>query len=339
VGATRRALVVRLLALAALAVSGALLGNHFWPNPLLCGFESDCEEVLTSRFSSIVGVPLPLLGVVAFGTLFGASLFPSRHLLRPLALAGGAAGLVLLLIQVVILGRLCRLCLIVDVSAVTIGVVELLGGRGVPPSADVRFRPLWLTAAVLVLGLGAAVGASGGSGQGSAVPPQVSALWVQGRVNVVEVADFECPHCRRMHAVVQEFLAEEGDRVHFVRLTVPMPAHAQARPASRAFLCAAEQGKGDEMAEALFRAGSPTPAECERTAATLGLSLPAFRACVLSPAIDERLDADLEWLKAASPHGLPVVWVQERMFFGIHPVESLRRAARAAEGQERSRQR
>ena len=74
----RRTHVVRLLALAALAVSAALLVNHFRPNPRLCGYESDCDDVLSSRFSSVLGVPLPLVGLVTFGAIFGLSLSTAR---------------------------------------------------------------------------------------------------------------------------------------------------------------------------------------------------------------------------------------------------------------------
>jgi uncharacterized membrane protein/protein-disulfide isomerase len=332
----RRTYVVCLLALVALAVSAALSVNHFRPNPRFCGYESDCDEVLSSRFGSILGVPLPLVGVAGFGAILGASLLPGDRavrLRRWLSLAAGAGGLVLLLLQVFVLHRLCRFCAVVDGAAIVLAVLELTWGRRAAPAADVRFRPLWLLAAAAALGLGAVFGAAG-SGVGGASqppPPEVIALWVPGKVNVVEVADFACPHCRRMHAVLAKFLAEEGERVHFVRLTAPMPAHEQARPASRAFLCACEQGKGDEMAEAMFLAADLRPEWCERIAASLGLSVPAFRACVSAPETDARLDGDLAGVRAASPRGLPVVWVQDRMFFGIQPIEALRAAARAAE--------
>jgi uncharacterized membrane protein/predicted DsbA family dithiol-disulfide isomerase len=328
--------VVRVLALVGLAVSAALLVNHVRPNPRLCGFASDCDEVLTSPFARPLGVPLPLVGVVVFGVLFGVSLFPggrAGRLFRLMTLAVGAGGLVLLLVQGFVLQRLCRYCAVVDLTAVAAGVVQMVWGGGTVATAPVRFRPLWLAGAVVAAGLGAAFGAAGGPAgeEDQPPPPQVVALWVSGKVNVVEVADFQCPHCRRLHAIVTRFVDEEGDRVHFVRLTAPMPAHPQARDASRAYLCAAAQGRGDEMAEALFRAPDLGPESCERIAAALKLSLPEYRTCAADPATDARLDADLAWVKAATPRGLPVVWVQGRKIQGLQPVEALREAARSAE--------
>jgi uncharacterized membrane protein/predicted DsbA family dithiol-disulfide isomerase len=333
--ATGRIWIIRLLALIALTVSAALLVNHIRPNPSLCGFESSCHDVLQSALARPLGVPLPLLGVVLFSAVLGASLWPhsrAGRLLRPLTLAAGAGGLTLLLLQLLVLQGLCRLCAVVDVAAVGMAMVQLTMGRKPIAAPDSRLRPLWLVAAVVGLGLGALLGVGGTPPreENRPPPPEVTALWLPGKVNVVEVADFACPHCRRMHAVLTRFLAEEGERVHFVRLTAPMPAHADARHASQAFLCASAQGKGDEMAEALFLAPMRDAESCERIATSLQLSLPAFRACIAAPETEERLDTNLAWARTASPHGLPVIWVQERMFFGLQSIEALRTAARDA---------
>ena len=338
-GIVPRPTVTRLLTLLALTVSAVLLLDRLHPGRGVCALESACADVTSSRFSQVLGVPLPLLGVLGFGTLLGLSLFPSPGTGRPrraLALAGGAAGLALIVLQVGVLRHVCPYCLLVDVSAVLIAVLEAgRRGDGRPQPVGGRDRVLWVAATAAALGLGtflASVGTRGAAPRPAPVPPEVSALWVPGKVNVVEVADFDCPHCRRMHNVLALFLDEEGDRVRFVRLTAPLPAHPQARPASRAFLCAAEQGKGDDMAEALFTARSLTPDACEGLAAALGLSVPRFRACVTDPATDRRLDAGTAWVKAVSPQGLPVIWVQDRMLFGEQPIDALREAARAAEG-------
>jgi uncharacterized membrane protein/protein-disulfide isomerase len=339
---SRATSIIRLLALLGLAVSMTLLMDHLRPNPRLCGFEWDCEEVLTSRFGSLLGVPLPVIGVVAFAVLLAVSLFPagrSGRLLRPLALAAGVTGIGLILLQVAVLHRVCRFCLIADIAAIAIGAVALVWGRGVRPMVDVRFRSLWLAGAAAALGIGAIFGTTGSraGGEEKPVPRQVRAFWVPDKVNVVEVTDFACPHCRRTHPVMKQLVEQEGDRIHFVRLTAPMPAHAQARPASRAFLSACEQGKQYEMAEALFTASDLSAEQCERTAAGLGLSLPEYRTCVADPATDARLDAVLAWVKEASPQGLPVIWVQDRTFFGPQSLEELRWAVRLAESRMKDR--
>ena len=174
-------------------------------------------------------------------------------------------------------------------------------------------------------------------GEEKPLPPQVTALWVPGKVNVIEVTDFACKHCRKMHTVVDKLVEEEGDRVHLVTLTAPMPVHPQARTAARAFVCARDQGKADEMAEALFAVNDLSPDGCEQLAGIIDLSLPEFRTCVANPATEEQIDRDIAWVKDASPQGLPVVWVQDRVFFGSQSVDQLRWAVRLAESRMKDR--
>lgn len=120
-GIRQRLLITRLAALVALAGSAALLLAYLRPNALVCGFESNCEEVLSSRFGTILAVPLPVLGVAIFAALFELSLSTtarSARLLRYLALAAAVGGLALILLQVFVLQRFCPYCLLVDFSAV-----------------------------------------------------------------------------------------------------------------------------------------------------------------------------------------------------------------------------
>jgi protein-disulfide isomerase len=280
----------------------------------------------------VLGLPIPLLGVWGFAALLGVSLFADRpvgRFLRPLALLGGGIALLLVLAQALLIRHFCALCLVVDGAALVIAAVEGLGGRGAPaPALGPVGRGLWLAAAAV------AVVAPLSRGLTQVAPPvseEIKAHWVPGKVNVVEVTDFECPHCRRMHPVVSEFLREAGDRVHFVRLTVPLLQHQHALDASRAYVCAQKQGKADAMADALFAAGDLTPAACERLAQSLHLSLPEFRQCVADPDTDRGLDANNKWLKTASPKGLPVLWIQDQMLFGQQALEALRAALEEAE--------
>jgi len=336
--------LARALALVALAASVALLGNYLRPGPGLCPFNSSCEEVLFSRFGHLLGVPLPVIGVLAFAGIFALLCYPcswSAQLLVPLALAVAAGGAAFLFLQVFVLGRLCAFCLVIDTSAILIGLIQVARRwLGPWPSLGRQALAIWLGAGAMALGLGAALGLAGGdpdSLNDGQTPPELAALWLPGRVNVVEVADFQCPQCRRMHPVVMELVRTERERIQFVRITAPMPSHRQARDASRAFLCAQHQRKGDEMAEALFAAPTLEPEICERFAAALGLSVMPFRACVADPATDERLDEDVAWVRAATPNGLPAIWIQNRLFSGVQPLGALRQAVSDAAEQLENR--
>ena len=337
--ASHRLDALRGVALVALAASVLLLIEWSLAGPRLCGFASDCDRVTRSRFGSPLGIPLPALGVLAFGAVFGLSLAPGTRagrLLRPLSIATALAGVFLIGVQIFVLRHLCPYCLLVDVLAVAGGCLVVTDRRsGVTPAISTKARTLWISAAaVLTLGTSLGVLAGGeGIGEKVPVPPRVAASWVPGRVTLVEIYDFQCPYCRRLEPVLTAFLAEEGDRIHHVRLTVPMPAHRHARPASRAFLCAGRQGEGDAMAKRLIVSPLLTPEACEHVASSLGLALPEYRSCVSDRATDGALDADLAWVKDAHPAGLPVIWVQDRPLSGLRPDrarDTLRAAVRAA---------
>lgn len=296
----------------------------------MCGFESGCGRVLSSQFGRPLGVPLPLFGVLGFAVLFAGSFFPGRWL-RPLALAAGAVGLGLILLQVLIVHEVCPYCLTADLSAVAVAISQLWR-REAPPEQGRLPRVLWLVSAVVVVATALMLGpvAAYLEEQARRVPPQVRALWVPGKVNIVEIVDFQCEHCRHMHAIMERLLREENKsgRIHFTFVVVPMPKHAQARDAARAYLCAAAQGKGKEMADELLTAPDLGLVACERMAESLSLSLSKFRACVASAETDRRLDDDLAWVKAASSRGLPVVWIQDRKYSGPQELATLRKAVR-----------
>ncbi len=332
----QRPAILRVLALIALAVSAALLADSGLPHSRLCGFESDCDLVIHSPLTERLGVPLPPVGVIVFAGLFGLSLCGNarlRGLFRPAALLAGATGLALLAGQVFVIRHLCPYCLVVDIVAMLLAGFAVYRRDDPFPPVAARQRGAWLAAAAAGLVGGVLLAALDGRANHTAtapVPPQVKALWVTDRVNVVEIYDFECRHCRRMHPLLKQVLAEQGEHIHHVRITVPLPAHAQARDAARAYLCADKQNKGAEMAEYLIGMPNLAPETCLEVAEVLGLSLPAYRSCVADPAIDERLDADLAWVKDACPDGLPVIWIQDQRFQGVQSPDALAAALRRA---------
>jgi uncharacterized membrane protein len=331
--------LTRLFALLSLTISAVLLANYVWPDFGQCAFHASCGAVLYSGFGRVFGIPLPLIGVLIFAGTFWLSLYPDdskARILMFLAVALGAAGCFLIFIQVFVIEHLCPFCLIVDVSAIVIAFAETVQRRSklIVPT-DAKIREIWLGAGALTLVLSVAVWAGFGGlrwrENPTGAPPEVQRLWIPDKINVVEVADFQCPHCRRMHAVLRKFVSEQRDRLHYVRLTAPMASNRHARHASRAFLCAERQGRADDMAEALFATPSLDPSTGEKLAVILDLSIEPFHACMSDPAIDHQLDEVAAWVDIASPRGLPVVWIQDEVLFGERPIEVLRETMRRVE--------
>jgi uncharacterized membrane protein len=126
----RVALVV--LALAGFLISFYLALSHYRHLIPPCYVTSGCESVVTSRFSTILGVPLSLIGAVFFAVMFylgiGLIAAPRRVVVRAyelLAFAGILAAVALFLLQAVVLRAYCTYCLATEVIALLIWVGSL----------------------------------------------------------------------------------------------------------------------------------------------------------------------------------------------------------------------
>jgi predicted DsbA family dithiol-disulfide isomerase/uncharacterized membrane protein len=340
---------VRILALIALGASAALYVDYTTPDPTFCGAGSGCAQVRSSGLGYLVlgGVPLPvpLFGMLGFSLLLGVSLIGrterrQRWVLR-VAVFGGLIALALLLVQWVGLGVLCSLCVVTNLAAILAAVAAFAYVRaGLESEVDEerdRDRDLrgWAWSALGLLCVAAAF-VWPLVRPAVPVPAAVRALYVPGKINVVEFADFECPFCRQLHFRLKDLLQPYGERVHFVRLNLPLDSHTQARGAARAYVCATAQDKGDAMADALFDADDLAPAKNRQLAVGFGLDMARFDACVADPATDKKIDAEAKILKDNGFQGLPTTYVGERSLVGALPDQYFRDALeRAASGQER----
>ena len=89
-----------------------------------------------------------------------------------------------------------------------------------------------------------------------------------------------------------------------------------AREATRAYLCASAQGRGDAMADWLFSADDVSAGSCTKQAATLGLDLSRFVACVVDPATEATVTREAAAIEAADFQGLPTVWIGAQRLIG-----------------------
>ena len=104
-------------------------------------------------------------------------------------------------------------------------------------------------------------------------------------ITIVEFSDYQCPFCRRHAGTTLTELKREyidAGQVRYVFRDFPIDAiHPQARKASEAARCAAEQGKFWEMHDALFENQRLLIVdELKRHADTLKLDGRAFNACL-----------------------------------------------------------
>lgn len=383
-------LLLRLAALVALTTSAALMADYVAPDPTFCGSGSGCAHVRASGWGhlplpGLPEIPVPLLGILGFSLVLGASLIPDAQrrarVTVPLAGALALSGLALIFLQLFVIGHVCVFCVVVDLCALAIGgaAMGLRGDgwedsareeltqtfivdsaqlaaesqrlRGVwredsrvytPPNPliagdrNLRMRlKSWAWAGLGVLAIAAPLGWPHVR-PSAPVPSVIRELYEPGKINVVEFADFQCPHCRDLHVRLKEVLASYGDRVHFDRRHVPLPMHPQAGDAARAALCAEAQGQGDAMADHLFTAEDLSPRANRRAAERLGLALDRYEACLAAPATEARIAGDIDLLREAGFEGLPTTYVGGQRILGAERTEVFRDAIEsAARGDDR----
>ncbi len=326
--------VLRVASLVALGFSTALLIDYLRPVPSFCALGSGCSRV-KALAGYLAGVPIPALGVSAFGALLSLTLWPGgRRVARAGALGGAVVAVGLLAWQKLGLGVLCWMCAVVDASAIVAGLAALLW-RPEEPVVE-RLRPLgWAGLALLAIGLPHGVARAKPP---PAAPASILALSDPAHVTIVEFSDFECPFCRIMHPVLLDAVRASGAPARIVRKTFPLPSHPHARGASRAWVCAERAGAGERMADWLFGANDLAVEAISRGAEQLGLDRAALVACMADPATDARIDADIAFIRAAGFEGLPTVWIGDRKVLGAQPVERYTEAIRAVARGERPTQ-
>jgi len=318
------------MTLVALVGSSALVVDYLSPVPSFCGAGSGCGVVRESPLAHLgsLGVPLPAVGLMAFTALYTLSLLPGerRRLAAYAAVLGGLVGAALLLVQGVGIGVFCSLCTIVDAGAIVAGVAGGMLLRGEAPllTRDPLRDRAWIALGVLAVSsplLWPSVRPT------PDVPPAIAGYMKPGKINVIEFVDFQCPFCRLFHPRLKAIVAEYGDRVHFVRLDLPLAMHPLARGAARAHVCAVAQAKGDAMADALFDAEDLSEPGLLRAGDKVGIDQNALKACLAAPGTEAAVVRSEKILRDTNLlEGLPTTFVGATMLVGAQEDATLRDA-------------
>ena len=323
----RGALCVGLAASSALAVDYRSAGSAF------CGPQSGCAALRQTDLAYLwgIGMTLPELGLLGLGVAFALTLFRDATWGARLSVLGGAVGLGLLALQAVALETYCWLCVTTDVASVVAGAFGLVALKQ-PRSVDDR-APLGFTAWLSLLLLAIVAPALWPRLKPApAVPAELVGFYRPGKINVIEFADFECPFCRALHSQLSAMYEPYGDRVHVVRLNVPLDRHPNAMRAALAAVCSEPSGKSTELVEFLFKSEDLSQAAIEKHAASLGIDTTAFRKCLESPAARARVKREKALLSAIGFEGLPTTYVGSTRIVGAQPREVFKDAlALAAE--------
>ena len=311
--------LARLGCLAAAGASAALLIQYLNPAAGFCAQGGGCDAVKAASvgwFGS-TWLNLPLLGLVGYTSLFLVS--ASDTLLHRLerwwtaaAVAGAIAALAFVLVQAWVVKAFCSLCLVVDASAVIVGLAGLLASRAGFP----LFRPLAPWARIAHLALVVATPFVASSIQGTTeIPAGVKELYVPGKVNIIEFADAQCPHCRRLHGTLKTVVHEFREQVNFVQVHKPLGGHALAGKAAYAVHCARLQGRGTQMADLVFEQRLASDV-FKQHAESLGLNAAAFETCSTSADTHASVAKEAARLPKEAFAGLPTTFIQDQRILG-----------------------
>jgi protein-disulfide isomerase len=151
-------------------------------------------------------------------------------------------------------------------------------------------------------------------------------------VKIVEIADFECPYCRRFEERYQIAKRRFGDDVALVFVHYPLSVHRFAMPAARASQCAWDQGKFAEIHALIFAKqdslGLKPWMSFAREAAVPDTALVAR--CILDTLPVKKIVAGQQMAGRLRVHGTPTVFLNGWRFDAVADDSLLPRLVAAA---------
>lgn len=284
----------------------------------------NCDRVATSAWSVFVGLPVSVWGLLGYGLITITASLGFRALrddtwpagfLFALAAVAASTSLGLAMVSEFAIGALClycagswlvsflllavawRACLPEGVAAAIRSDLALVAGR-----------PLFTLGTLVAMGILVALTARAQprywekpKAPAAASLPGAGGIRVGGPIVVVEFSDYECPFCAKAHEDLKALVAARPD-VKVVKRNFPLDStcnpllkramHPDACNLARAAICADRQGRFTEMDDALF-ANQQAKRPVEELAATLGLDVAAFRACLADPETARRLSNEI----------------------------------------------
>ena len=106
------------VALAGIGIAGYLTWAHYSDTAVVCVRGGGCETVQQSSYSEIVGIPVALLGLLAYATVLGLLVWDSptaRLATATIALVGLLFAAYLIVLQLFVIDAICVWCMVNDV--------------------------------------------------------------------------------------------------------------------------------------------------------------------------------------------------------------------------------
>ncbi len=164
-------------------------------------------------------------------------------------------------------------------------------------------------------------------------------------VTLMLFTDFQCPHCARVAATLDELAKAYPNDLRLVYKNNPLPGHDKAQLAAEAAMAAGAQGKFWEFHDAMFAAmrtyydspnrdpAAPHPLDrpnLEKIAETLRLNMGGFKKALDEHTTTGAIQADLELARRFAISGTPTFAMNGKKFSGNLPLEEFKRRVEAA---------
>lgn len=143
-------------------------------------------------------------------------------------------------------------------------------------------------------------------------------------VTIIELSDFQCPFCSRVGPTMKQIKETYPKDVRVVFRQLPLGFHDRAKPAAKAALAAAQQGKFWEMHDALFaNQKALDDAAIEGYAAQIaGLDVKKWKTDLADPKLDQMIKEDETVAGKFGANGTPAFFVNGRFLSGAQPFEA-----------------
>ena len=139
----------------------------------------------------------------------------------------------------------------------------------------------------------------------------------EAKIAVVEFSDFQCPYCGSSVRTLNQIRDTYGDKVRIVFKHMPLGFHTNARPAHLAAEAAHRQGKFWEMHNRIFaNQAQMSPEKYREYAREIGLDLARYDRDLKDPALEKRIEADLDEADRLGVNGTPAWFVNGRYLQG-----------------------
>ena len=109
-----------------LAIAAYLVYVHYSAGEPVCAIAHGCAVVQSSRYAALAGVPVALLGLLAYAALLASLALDRRDAAAFVALSGAGFSGWLTYVEVAILGAICVWCV---ASAACMAVLALISVR------------------------------------------------------------------------------------------------------------------------------------------------------------------------------------------------------------------